>query len=407
MKRVVITGMGVTTPLGNDLNLFCSSLLASKSGITTLSRFDTTNLDTTIGGQCELGRFAYKDIKIDFAIHAADQAMSDASVGASVVFDHHRKSQTGLSLGIGLELFDMNNLVSLRNNSYKIPTSQKENMSFLQTPGDLCGSILISNYDLSSPPQIHVSACAASTDAIGNAFLEILRGRKTMMLAGGTDSMINPLGLAGFCKLQALSTNNKNPELASKPFDLLRDGFVLGEGAGILVLEEYEHAIRRGAKIHAEIVGYGNGFDAFSVSDPHPAGRGAVSAMRRALKFARIAPDQISYINAHGTSTLKNDVMETRAIKTVFGKQAYQIPVSSTKSMIGHLISSSGAVESIAAIACAKKSKVHPTLNYTKADPDCDLDYVPNTSRDHHVGYILKNSFAFGGQNASLIFRLH
>ena len=225
------------------------------------------------------------------------------------------------------------------------------------------------------------------------------------MLAGGADSMLNPMGVGGFCKLNALSTRNDEPQKASRPFDVNRDGFVLGEGAAMLVLENMENAVRRGVDIYAEIVGYGNSFDAYAISDPHPKGRGAVAAMSRALALAAISPESISYINAHGTATLKNDPVETLAIKTLFGRNAYGIPVSSTKSMIGHLISAAGAVEAVASIVCANAGWIHPTINLDNPDPDCDLDFVPGQAREHRVGYFLSNSFAFGGQNATLVFR--
>jgi 3-oxoacyl-[acyl-carrier-protein] synthase II len=249
----------------------------------------------------------------------------------------------------------------------------------------------------------HVSACAAGTDAIGAAFRAIAWGRRRWMMAGGADSMINPLGIAGFCSIGATSTANDDPPRASRPFDRRRSGFVLGEGAGVLVLERLDDARARGAKIHAEISGYGASFDAHGISEPHPEGRGAVQAMSRALADARLNPDEVDAINAHGTGTPKNDPVETLAIKRTFGDRARRMPIAATKSMIGHLIAAAGAVEAIAAIACLQASVVHPTINLDDPDPSCDLDYVPHTARDWRQRHVLSNSFAFGGQNASIV----
>lgn len=406
MNRVVITGMGVVSPLGNQVNQFSEALLQGASGIDTITIFPTATLEVKIGGQCSLDTYLFKDRKIDFAIHAADQAIRDAEKSCSPVLDVHNRQHCGLSIGVGLELFDMEDMVRYQANNKKVPQEAKNDVCFLQTPGDLSASVLLQRFGLQTVPQIHVSACAAATDAIGNAFLAIRRGQKTMMLAGGTDSMLNPLGLGGFCKLQVLSTRNDQPQHASRPFDQARDGFVLGEGSGMLVLEDYQVAKARQAPIYAEIVGYGNAFDAYSVSDPHPEGRGACYAMQRALGMAGLQSAQISYINAHGTSTVKNDRMETKAVKKIFGKYAYTVPISSTKSMIGHLISAAGAVELIASIACAQASWIHPTVNLENPDHDCDLDYVAGKSRKSNLEYILSNSFAFGGQNATLIVRM-
>jgi 3-oxoacyl-[acyl-carrier-protein] synthase II len=250
-----------------------------------------------------------------------------------------------------------------------------------------------------------VSACAAGTDAIGSAARMIARGRRRWMLAGGADSMINPLGVAGFCSIGAMSTSNDEPARASRPFDRRRNGFLLGEGAAMLVLERLSDAEARGATIYAEIAGYGTSFDAHGISEPHPEGRGAFQAMSRALADAGLEASAIDSINAHGTSTPKNDIVETTAIKRLFGERAYRVPVSSTKSMIGHCISAAGAVEAVAAIGCMNAGWVHPTINLDEPDAGCDLDYVAHTARRHEQQYVLSNSFAFGGQNASLVIR--
>jgi 3-oxoacyl-[acyl-carrier-protein] synthase II len=260
-------------------------------------------------------------------------------------------------------------------------------------------------HGLVRPPHTHVSACAAGTDAIGTAFRAVAEGRADWMLAGGADSMINPLGVGGFCRIGATTTANDQLTRASRPFDRGRSGFVLGEGAGMLLLEPLEDAKRRGAPIHAEIAGYGNSFDAWGISEPHPEGRGAVQAMQRALDDAGLPAEAIDCVNAHGTSTLKNDVVETRALKRIFGERAKEIPICATKSMIGHLISAAGAVEAIAAILCMNAGWVHPTINLADPDPECDLDYTANHARRHVQRYVLSNSFAFGGQNAAVVLK--
>jgi 3-oxoacyl-[acyl-carrier-protein] synthase II len=310
-----------------------------------------------------------------------------------------------LDIGMGLELFDMKDLIRFINSSSPVSSDPRPEKDFLQTPADWCSSLIEKQWVLGLPSIIHISACAAATDALGHGFLRIRCGQARMIIAGGTDSMINPLGLGGFCKLQALSSRNETPQSASRPFDLHRDGFVLGEGAGFLILENLDDARSRNSRIYGEIVGYGNSFDAHAITEPHPQGYGAFLAMKRALQMAAIDPEQISYINAHGTSTPKNDRAETLAIKTLFAKHAYHIPVSSSKSMIGHLISAAGAVEVIASLICAQLNMIHPTINLDSPDPELDLDYVPQKARAHKISYFLSNSFAFGGMNATVVIK--
>lgn len=406
MKRVAITGMGVVTPLGNTLDVFRDGLLRGRSGISGITLFDPGSLPSRIAGQCQLANVRFRDRKIDFAVAATRAALAHANGGATALEKHYPPQDRGVSMGVGLELFDMADLVrftAAEGTGSGIPGFA--DASFLQTPGDLCVRAMAEVIPMGIPDAIHISACAAGTDAIGDAFLRIARGQARMMLAGGTDSMINPLGLGGFCKLNALSTRNDEPQRASRPFDRNRDGFVLGEGAAVLVLENFDDAVRRGATVHAEIVGYGNSLDAHSISEPDPQGRGAARAIGNALAMAGLPPSAVDYINAHGTSTPKNDPAETRAIKAVFGDRARAIPVSSTKSMIGHLISAAGAVEAVAAILCANAGMVHPTINLEQPDPDCDLDYVSGGARAWPVEYFISNSFAFGGMNASLVLR--
>ncbi len=405
MNRVVATGMGVVSPLGNDVRTFRDRLLEGRSGVGPLTLFSPEALPSRIAGQCRIENPMFKDRKASFACMAAQSAVEDADRRGKKISDSHAPSRRGLSIGIGLELFDMEDMVAFSNAGGTIPGGEKNRIDFLQTPSDLCVEALTRRFDLRLPAGVHISACAAGNDAIGHAFMRIRRGEASMMVAGGSDSMINPMGLGGFCKLDALSTRNETPRRASRPFDADRDGFVLGEGAGMLILENLEHARRRGARIYAEIAGYGNSFDAWSVSEPHPRGRGAFQAMSRAIRMAGITPGEISYINAHGTSTPRNDPVETLAIKKLLGEAAHRVPVSSTKSMIGHLISAAGAVEAIAGISCANIGWIHPTINQEHPDPACDLDYAPNTAREHSVDYFLNNSFAFGGQNSVLVLR--
>jgi 3-oxoacyl-[acyl-carrier-protein] synthase II len=403
MNRVAVTGLGVVTPLGNTLEAYRQGLLEGRSGVSTLSLFAADALPSRIAGQCTLPQFCFKDRKVDFALQAARAAVDHANRSGEGLARCYAPHERGISMGVGLELLNMPDLIRYAASGGSGP--DLPGADFLQTPGDWCVRQMARFFPAGQPASIHVSACAAGTDAIGDAYGRIARGRARIMLAGGADSMLNPLGLGGFCKLNALSTRNAEPARASRPFDRSRDGFVLGEGAAVLVLEAWDGAIRRGAEIFAEVLGYGTALDAGSISEPDPAGSGAARAMQRALAQANLRPCDISYVNAHGTATPKNDPAETRAIKSVFGDHAYALPVSSTKSMIGHLISAAGAVEAAAAILCAGAGMVHPTINLVHPDPECDLDYVPETARPAHIRYFMSNSFAFGGMNASLVFR--
>lgn len=399
-RRVVVTGMGVVTPIGCSVGAFREALFAGRSGVGPVTLFDPATLPTRIAAEVKMDGAGFRDRKIAFALEAARQAMEEASSPGS-----GPGPGGGVSLGLGLELFSMDDLAAMRRPGFRMPATLRERLTFLQTPSDLCVHLLSHRWGLDLPPITHVSACAAGTDAIGAAFRLVASGRRRWALAGGTDSMVNPLGLAGFCKIGATTTRNAAPERASRPFDRDRDGFVLGEGAGCLVLEEREAARARGAPIHAEICGYGCSFDAAGISEPHPEGRGALQAMARALADAGIGPERVDAVNAHGTSTPKNDPVETLAIKRLLGPRAREVPVVSTKSMIGHLIAAAGAVEAIAAIACLEAGTIHPTINLENPDPACDLDYVPGRARPHAQEYVLSNSFGFGGQNASIVLR--
>ena len=399
-RRVAITGLGVVAPNGANVPEFLDALLAGRSGIRAVRSFDTASLPTRIAGEVRGHHGApLPDRKIGFALEAARQAFAQACA-----FGSAPSGRGGLSLGVGLELFSMADLAQ-QHSGRASSGSSLERLSFMQTPSDLCAHFLSHAHGLSAPPLLHVSACAAGSDALGAGFRRVRDGRADFMLVGGTDSMINPLGMAGFAALNATSTRNAEPERASRPFDRGRDGFVLGEGAGMLLLEPWQAALARGAQPLGELVGYGNSLDAHGISEPHPEARGAAQAMSRALADAGLAPTQISAINAHGTATPKNDPIETLAIHRVFGQHAWNMPISATKSLIGHLISAAGAVEAVAALVCMNAGWVHPTLNLDDADPACDLDYVPRVARRHAQDYVLSASYGFGGHNAAIVLR--
>jgi 3-oxoacyl-[acyl-carrier-protein] synthase II len=308
-----------------------------------------------------------------------------------------------VTMGVGLELFSMHDLVAAKRADFTLPARLEDRLSFMQTPSDLCVHLMAREHGLRALPLVHVSACAAGTDAIGAAYRLIASGRRRTMLAGGTDSMINPLGVAGFCALSATSTKNDAPARASRPFDKTRDGFVMGEGAAVLVLERLDDARARGAAVLAEISGYGASFDAHGISEPHPEGRGALQAMSRALADASLEPKDVDAVNAHGTGTPKNDPVETIALKRLLGDRAREVPISATKSMIGHLISAAGAVEAVAAVLGLRGDYVHPTINLETPDPDCDLDYVPHHARRREQRHVLSCSYGFGGHNAAIV----
>lgn len=421
-RRVVVTGIGAITPLGQDPESFWGGLREGKSGIGRITLFDASEFPTKIAGEVkdfDLGRFGEKASdwqecgrNIWFAVAAAKQAVADAGIRDNG-FDPER---TGVYLGAGEGRQDFFNFVNLIARSYKRDAHRVDSARFIadglrdmsgrreteQEPG-MSASHLAELFDARGPNFNCLTACAASSQAIGEATEIIRRGDADVMISGGTHSMLHPFGVTGFNLLTALSTRNEAPDKASRPFDRDRDGFVIGEGAGMVILEDLEHARRRGAKIYGEITGYGTTADAFRVTDTHPEGRGAIACMRQALAHAGLGPDAIQYINAHGTSTDVNDRVETLAIKEVFGEQAKKIPVSSIKSMTGHLIAAAGSVEAIACLLAIRDGVLPPTINYETPDPDCDLDYVPNEAREATLTHTLSNSFGFGGQNISLV----
>jgi 3-oxoacyl-[acyl-carrier-protein] synthase II len=415
--------MGAITPLGHSVRETYQGQLEGKSGVGLIRSFNASQFPTKFAAQIkdfQLSRFV-KDaspwensgVNSQFAAAAAQQALADAGL-----LDNSRVDRTrfGVYLGSGEGIQDFHNLIYLVAQSYRPEKREVDSAAF--TAGGLrsfhpgkeaeqelhtTAGHLADYFDLEGPNYNCLTACAASSQAIGEAAELIRHGDADLMLAGGSHSMIHPLGVTGFNRLTALSTRNEAPTKASRPFDLNRDGFVLGEGAGMLVLEELEHAKKRGATIYAELTGYGSTADAFRVTDSHPNGRGAIACIEGALKDSGLPRDAIGYVNAHGTSTQVNDSVETLALKKVFGDLAYQIPVSSSKSMLGHLIAAAGAVELITCVETLRHGVLPPTINYETPDPECDLDYVPNTAREKRVRHALSNSFGFGGQNVSLI----
>jgi len=407
-KRVVVTGLGAITPIGNSVDEFWTNLLAGKSGIGYITKFDTTNHSVKIAAEVKNFNaedyFERKELKkIDdfcrFGVVAAQQAFKDSGLS----WDKVSPCDVGVIIGCGMggvmTIEEQHTILLNRGPSRVTPfliPKMIPNMS----------SGLISIYlGAKGPNTTIVTACASGTHAIGESYRTIQRGDAIAIVTGGTESTISPLSIAGFANMGALSQQNDNPQGASRPFDAKRDGFVMGEGAGIIVLEELEHALKRGAKIYAEIVGYGLSGDAYHMTAPAPGGEGGARAVKMALDTAGISPTDVQHINAHGTSTPLNDKLETEAIKAVFGEHAYKIAITANKSMIGHLIGAAGAVEAIATIKTVQENKVPPTMNYENPDPECDLDYTPNRARDMEVVYALSNSLGFGGHNCTVCFR--
>jgi len=420
-RRVVVTGIGCVTPVGNDVETMWSTLKRGGSGIGRTTIFDAANFPTKISA--EVKNFDVADVgekpedwrrqarHTRFAVGAAKQAVKAAGLESAKV----DPTRFGVYLGSGegpqdFGLFTKMMLAAMNGgNDFNLAEFTRIGMEVLhpidemeQEPNMPAGH-MAALFNAQGPNVNCLTACAASSQAVGEATEIIRRGDADVMLSGGTHSMIHPFGVTGFNLLTALSTHNDEPTKASRPFDMQRDGFVLGEGSGMLILEELEHAKKRGAKIYGEIAGYGSTADAFRITDTHPEGRGAISCIKMALNDAGLNLDQIDYINAHGTSTEVNDKVETLAIKQVFGERAYKIPVSSTKSMMGHLIAAAGATELIVCLLAIRDKVLPPTMNYETPDPNCDLDYIPNAAREAPCVRALSNSFGFGGQNITLI----
>ena len=402
-KRVVITGMGVVSSLGLDTDSFFDNIINGKSGISPISSFDTTNHSVKIAGEVKINLEDYFDSKelnrIDrftaFALIAAKEAVDRSSI------DDKIKSKVGVIVGSGI-----GGIHTMEEQHSRLQRGPKRVSPFF-VPSmilDIVTGHISIKYGFKGPNFAIVSACASANHAIGESFTRIKHGINDIIVTGGTEGGITPLSVAGFANMKALSKNSDHT-IASRPFDKKRDGFVIAEGAGILVLEEYEHAKNRGAEILGEIVGYGATADAYHLTSPALDGSGAVDAMSHAIKDASITIKDINYINAHGTSTPYNDKIETLAIKKLFGSYAKDLLVSSSKSMIGHLLGAAGAVEAIITMKALENSVIPPTINYKESDPDCDLNYVPNRLVEKDIKYALSNAFGFGGHNATLIFK--
>jgi len=406
-RRVVVTGVGVVSPVGIGIKDFGEGIFSGRNGIRRITHFDPSEFRSQIGGEVDIKVEDYlspKEIKrMDRFTQLGMIAAKEAIEGAGIDVDKENPERIGVVVGSGvggLQTIEREEKVLLEKGPQKVSPFL---VPMLIT--DIASAYIAIKYGFMGPNLSISTACATGTHAIGEAFKMIQRGDADIVVTGGTEAAITPLGLAGFCSMRALSTRNDEPHKASRPFDRERDGFVIGEGAGILVLEEMERAKKRGAKIWAEIAGFGMSCDAYHITQPVEDGRGIKVAMKKALEDAQVNPDEVNYINAHGTSTPLNDKVETKAIKSLFGKQAYNIPVSSTKSMTGHLLGATGGVEAIVCILAIQQKIVPPTINYEFPDPECDLDYVPNEAREAEVNIAISNSMGFGGHNATLVVR--
>jgi len=407
-KRVVVTGLGAITPIGNTLTEYWEGLLSGRNGIGEVTLFDASGHDCRIAGEVKgFDPHEYLDRKdakrmdrfAQFAVSASKQALADAQF----VINELNAEQVGVIIGTGI-----GGLKVLEDQQTILLNRGPDRCSPFMIPmmiANMAAGLTAIHTGAKGPNSCSVTACAAGSNSIGDAFRLVQRGYAQAMICGGTEAAVTPLSFAGFASARALSTRNGDPAHASRPFDRDRDGFVMGEGTGILILEELEHALSRGAKIYAEIVGYGMTCDAYHMTAPVPGGAGAARAMQLCLKDAGLTPAQISYINAHGTSTPANDSTETKAIKTALGESAYKAAISSTKSMTGHLLGGSGGIEAVAAVMAVANDRVPPTINLENPDPECDLDYVPNQSRVQTVEVALSNSFGFGGHNVTLAFK--
>ncbi len=407
-KRVVVTGLGAVTPIGNTLDEYWQALLAGKSGVGLITLFDTSNFDVKIAAQVKNldldAHFDKKEArKMDpfsrFAVIAAREAFKDSGLD----FTREDPLKVGVILGVGMGgVFTIEEQMAILLNKGPSRVSPLLVPKMIPNMGPGLVSITLG---AKGPNTCISTACASSTHAIGEACRTIQRGDAVAMICGGAEATITPLSIAGFQNIGALSKRNDAPEQASRPFDGERDGFVMGEGSGILVIEDLDNAMKRGAKIYAEIIGYGLSGDAYHMTAPGPCGEGGARAMQMAIDDAGIPASEVQYVNAHGTSTPLNDKLETEAIKTVFGESAKKVMVSSNKSQVGHLIGGAGAVEAVATVKTVQTNKVPPTLNQTTPDPECDLDYVPNVARDAEVNVAITNSLGFGGHNCTVAFR--
>ena len=408
-RRVVVTGLGAVTPVGNDVATTWRALLEGCSGSAPITRFDASNFPVRFAAEVKgFDPALYMDRKeakradpyAQYAMAAAVQAMTDAGFADGAGYDQDR---TGVIIGSGI-----GGLKTFEEQHDVYRSRGQKGISPFFIPmfiADIAAGIVSMRFNAKGPNYATVSACATSAHAIGDAFRAIQYGDADVMLAGGAEATVTPMAIGGFANMRALSERNDSPGTASRPFDATRDGFVMGEGSAVLVLEELEHARRRSARIHAELVGYGMTADAYHLTAPAPDGEGAQRAMRRAMEDAGLAPGDVQYVNAHGTSTPANDVNETKAIKAVFGERAASLNVSSTKSSTGHMLGAAGAVECVVSALVVREGKIPPTINYSTPDPECDLDYTPNLMVERPVEAALSNSFGFGGHNVTLAVR--
>ncbi|MDI6807660.1 MAG: beta-ketoacyl-ACP synthase II [Candidatus Eisenbacteria bacterium] len=404
-KRVVITGMGVISPIGLEVSEFWDSTVAGRVGVSRITKFDPSAFETQIAAEVkgfnpenylERKEIRRTDLFVQYGLAAAVQAVKEAGLELSKLDGERFGVLVGSGIG-GIRTLEEQHSMLLSKGPSRVSPFFIPLMIADMAPGQI--SI---KFGAKGPNFAPVSACASGANAVGEGMRIIERGDADVIIAGGCEAAITPLSVGGFCAMKALSTRNSEPGKASRPFDLERDGFVMGEGAGILILEELKHALDRGARPLAELVGYGSTSDAYHVTAPSPDGEGAARSMEICLRDGHLRPEDVDYINAHGTSTPLNDKFETTAIKKVFGESAYRVAVSSTKSMTGHLLGAAGGVELIACVLAIRDSVLPPTVNYEKPDPECDLDYVPNVARKHAVEVALSNSFGFGGHNVTL-----
>ncbi|MBW1729926.1 MAG: beta-ketoacyl-ACP synthase II [Deltaproteobacteria bacterium] len=407
-RRVVVTGIGMVTPLGTGVEKNWEMACQGRSGIGPITKFDASAFASQIAGEVtdfrsedfmDKKQIRHFDIFVHYAVASARMAMEDSGLKIEPKNCHKVGCILGSGLG-GLEMLEHYHKVLLDRGPRRISPFFIPGMIANMAPGQIA-----IEFGARGPNLSIETACAASAHAVGESFRLIREGIADAMITGGSEAVVTPLALGGFCSMRALSTRNDEPEKASRPFDLDRDGFVMGEGAGILILEELDQALERGANIYAEVIGYGMSADAYHVSAPEPEGEGAISCMKMALQYAGLRPEDVDYINAHGTSTKLNDLSENKAIKAVFGEHAYNLAISSTKSMTGHLLGGAGGVEAIFTVLTVKHGVIPPTINYETPDPECDLDYVPNQARKADVKVAMSNSFGFGGTNACLVFK--
>ncbi|MCS7163950.1 MAG: beta-ketoacyl-ACP synthase II [Thermodesulfovibrio sp.] len=407
-RRVVVTGLGMVSPLGLDVQSSWQAVIQGKSGVGYITQFDTTNYPVKIAAEVKgfdpTNYIEPKEVKkmdrfIHFAIAATEMAIADSQLKITPENSERIGVVIGSGMG-GLPAIEYYHKVLIEKGWRRISP-----FFIPMVIVNLAAGQISIRYGIKGPNIAVTTACATGNHSIGEAFRIIQYGDADVMIAGGTEAVITPMAIAGFSIMRALSTRNHEPEKASRPFDIDRDGFVMGEGAGILILEELGHAIKRGAKIYAELVGYGMNADAYHITAPSPQGEGGARCMKMALKDAGISPEEIDYINAHGTSTKQGDELETQAIKTIFGEHAYKLCVSSTKSMTGHLLGAAGGVEAIFTVLSIYEGIIPPTINLDNPDPECDLDYVPYKAKKKEIRYAMTNSFGFGGTNSSLVFK--